>query len=474
MAGVVKGAPVRERIVSVGNREIVRVGGASEIDHAPAIIAHLEQKTGMILAQLAVDIVVGADCVVAHIGGVGALYPVRTRRPGNAFVPVIRRSMRMVAAIASLRNQVPVMLQHVEMVVGNQAFDFVLCPFFGGRNTQIDGLPFEFLRLPTGRKIGDHPVADLGIVHVERTRLGIQRGLRPVHPQAKLQSVLMGVVRNNRQAVRELLGVGVPVSHSAKPPRIDVEHLQPELSRVADHVLSDLFVDFHPAAPTVIHGQRVVGALPRQRIAEHSANPRPQDVACRIGSAVKRTQKDSRSVENFVRRQPGAKRSGIRIQPCRSFKRIALSFERQLRASAELDANVPAVLRTRSLLHEKPGDDFTWLVGSGVGVGAGCSLPFIAIANRDAVRANVGRRACAFFDEDLLEQAMGIDLPIELKAVLEREPDLAIIQILDANLVLNRTESRPRLPFPRETQTRRLVLINESHLARINRACCRF
>ena len=51
MAGVVKGSAIGERIVGVGDREIVAVRGAAEVDHAAAVVADFQKNVGMLLAE---------------------------------------------------------------------------------------------------------------------------------------------------------------------------------------------------------------------------------------------------------------------------------------------------------------------------------------------------------------------------------------------------------------------------------------
>ena len=44
MAGIVEGAAVRERIVSVGDRKIVAVRGGAEVDHPPTVSADFQHQ----------------------------------------------------------------------------------------------------------------------------------------------------------------------------------------------------------------------------------------------------------------------------------------------------------------------------------------------------------------------------------------------------------------------------------------------
>ena len=45
MAGIEERAAVRERIVGIGDGEIVAVRGAAEVDHAAAVVADFQQQT---------------------------------------------------------------------------------------------------------------------------------------------------------------------------------------------------------------------------------------------------------------------------------------------------------------------------------------------------------------------------------------------------------------------------------------------
>ena len=70
-AGVVEGAAVGERVVGIGDGEVIAMRRGAEVDHAAAVVADFEQQAGMIAAQLRIDVVVGAHGVVADVGGVG-------------------------------------------------------------------------------------------------------------------------------------------------------------------------------------------------------------------------------------------------------------------------------------------------------------------------------------------------------------------------------------------------------------------
>ena len=72
----------------------------------------------------------------------------------------------MVVADAALRDQVAVVLQHVEVVVSTMRFTSFARIVDGGGNADVDGLALELFRLPIGRQIGHHPVAHCGIADV--------------------------------------------------------------------------------------------------------------------------------------------------------------------------------------------------------------------------------------------------------------------------------------------------------------------
>src|SRR5204862_199896 len=107
----------------------------------------------------------------------------------------------------------------------------------------------------------------------------------------------MGVVGNDGKAMWELLRIGTPVSHIAKPSSINVEHVRAKFGGIANHVHGNLFVDLHAAAPTIIHNQRVAGSFPSLRIAENRANPRSQDVSCTVGAIAKSAKEDDGRLE---------------------------------------------------------------------------------------------------------------------------------------------------------------------------------
>src|SRR5581483_3533985 len=205
--------------------------------------------------------------------------------------------MRMVSAAAPMRNQISVMLQHVEVIISNDALNFLLRPLLSRRNAQVDSLPLERLRLPVFWNIGNHPVANFRIASIQRPWFSRQPCLSPVDPDAKFQTMLVGVVGDKCQAVRKLFGIGMPIAYGAKPSCVDVEHIHAKISVIANHAQSNLLVDRHAAAPAVIYNQRIARILPGVRIAEHRTHPAAENISRTIGAVVKSAKKNYRTLE---------------------------------------------------------------------------------------------------------------------------------------------------------------------------------
>src|SRR5580704_3849591 len=221
--------------------------------------------------------------------------------------------MRMIGTIASMRHKIAVVLQHIEMIVGNDALYLVLRPILRLRRTQVDRLPLEWLRLPVRWKIRHHPVMHFRVVHIQCAWLGRQASLRPIDPKSKLQPMLMGILCDDCQPMRKLLRIRIPVADSAKPAGIHVKHLDTKFGRVTDHPASRLLINVHPAAPTVIDNQRVVRILPCLRVTKHGANPTPKEVTRPIWAILKTAEEHARRFESLARLETGTERTGIRI-----------------------------------------------------------------------------------------------------------------------------------------------------------------
>ena len=206
--------------------------------------------------------------------------------------------------------------------------------------------PLKWLRLPVGGQVGHHPVANFGIARVQRSGLGGETGLRPVHPETEFQPVLVGIVGDDGQTVREFLRIGIPVAHAAKPAGIDVKHVHSQFGRVANHAQRDLFVDVHATAPTVVDHQRIVRDSSRfqgcrERRAPSAAghfprHPHHRGKPPRNTTGVSKTSPGARDVcgmerdRGSVRRRPG--------------KGILFPSHRDSGTAAELDAGVPSGL----------------------------------------------------------------------------------------------------------------------------------
>jgi hypothetical protein len=153
--------------------------------------------------------------------------------------------------------------------------------------------------------------------------------------------VLVSLVSDGREPVRKFLWIRIPVTYRPKPAGIQVKHLNAKLSRVANHSPRHVFVHVHPAAPAIVHEQRIIRILPRLRIAQRRPHPPPQNVSGPILSIAKSTEKDDWGLKHLARLQPYAKRRRIRIQSEYPRQRILLSRESDTRPAAKLDAGVP-------------------------------------------------------------------------------------------------------------------------------------
>jgi len=115
---------VGQRIVGVGDGEVIAVGRRAEIDHAAAVVADLEEQAGMIAAQFLVDAVIGAHGVVAYVGGVGGHDEIGGPVVDDVHGAAVGRGVGMVVADAAIGNQVAVVLEHVEVVAFDDALEF--------------------------------------------------------------------------------------------------------------------------------------------------------------------------------------------------------------------------------------------------------------------------------------------------------------------------------------------------------------
>src|SRR4029077_812507 len=77
--------------------------------------------------------------------------------------------------------------------------------------------------------------------------------------------------------------------------------------------------------------------------------------------------------------------------------------------------------------------------------------------------ADGGGSVCAFFYKQLVKWGLWIDLPVKGKAVLQRNPDFFVVEVLDANLMLDRTIVLAGTPLPGQPQVWRGRFIDECH-----------
>src|SRR6267378_1014060 len=131
--------------------------------------------------------------------------------------------MRVIRAIASVRDQISVVLQHVETIVRDDALDFLLRPLLGLGHSQVDGLSLEGFWLPLLWKIGHHPIANFWIAGVQGSGLGGEGRLGPIDPKTELDPTLVRIVSDGRETMRKRLRIRVPVAHAAKPTGIHMK-----------------------------------------------------------------------------------------------------------------------------------------------------------------------------------------------------------------------------------------------------------
>src|SRR5262249_11151226 len=134
--------------------------------------------------------------------------------------------MRMIAARATLRNEIAVVLEHVQMVLSDDAACFASGPIRDGRNTKIHGHAFERLRLPSAWWTRHHPIAGGWMVCAQGASPLACPCLRPIHPEPEFQAALMCLVSQRGNTSRKLFRVGYPIAHAAKPAGVQMKHLE--------------------------------------------------------------------------------------------------------------------------------------------------------------------------------------------------------------------------------------------------------
>src|SRR3954452_13269950 len=93
--------------------------------------------------------------------------------------------------------------------------------------------------------------------------------------------------------------------------------------------------------------------MPSVPISEDIAHPASQCVASCIWAVAGSAEKNARSFKPFARCKPGTKGTRIRIQSKFPLQRCAFARQRQVSASAKLNARIPPLLLYAALLNEE-------------------------------------------------------------------------------------------------------------------------
>jgi len=141
----------------------------------------------------------------------------------------------MVCSAAAIYDHPLIMLQHVQVVLFHEAIQHGQEPVVGRRVGKAEVRPGECGRFPVRGIIVREPIPAIRRENVEDNlpvcRVGIDSALRPAYPQAELETLRVGVIRRGSQPMRKLHRVRAPVTHPAKPSRVDMEHLQAKRRR---------------------------------------------------------------------------------------------------------------------------------------------------------------------------------------------------------------------------------------------------
>src|SRR5580658_5615390 len=262
----------------------------------------------------------------------------------------------------------------------------------------------------------------------------------------------MSLTDNGCKSVRELTGARIPVADAAKPARIDVEEFEAKLCGISHHAKRKGLVNLHAAAPTVIHQRRICAVLPGDGIIQNLPYPRAQTIACAVRTAAEAADKDHWSGRCPMGQQTRAKRPWIGIQSGGAINRSHIPLQGKTCPPAELNPHIPPILGAILSLHHEPGDDFAFVLISGIG--AGSASPAITGPNGHSMRTHLGRLAGTLIYVPVLQRMARILLEAEAKAILERQPYLRRRQVFDGDGVFDRPVFGPRLPFPRQAEPR--------------------
>jgi hypothetical protein len=104
----------------------------------------------MLAAHLSVHVVVSANGVIADVGGVVGDDEIEAEIMSDLRRALVERRVGMVVADAALGDEIAVVLELVEVIVGDDAVDFFFEVAVGGRNSEVYGFAFEFFGLPVG------------------------------------------------------------------------------------------------------------------------------------------------------------------------------------------------------------------------------------------------------------------------------------------------------------------------------------
>ena len=316
----------------------------------------------------------------------------------NVLRAPVWRSMRMILFRASLRDEVAIVLQHVQVIVLDNALDLFCRISLRSRDTQINRLPLELLRLPIQPYVIHQPIADGWIVNIQSPRSRINPSLAPIHPHSKPQTTLMCLIRKVGQPVRKLPRIRIPVAHTAKPPCIQMKHLQPELFRVRHHPQRQRLIHLHSTAPAVAHHQRILRIGPCAWIRQYGPYPPPQLIAALVDSTDECAKKYLWCLEARTWFKPGAERPELIIQAECASEPVAVALKRDPRSSTEFDARIPSRLRTPVGIDELNRNDLPCLPHNWMRVGARAPHPPVAFVNRFEMRSLRRRGIRALLD----------------------------------------------------------------------------
>ena len=225
-------------------------------------------------------------------------------------------------------------------------------------------------------------------------------------------------------------------------------------------------INLHPAAPAIIHQWRIRLVLPRDRVIQHLPDPWPQHIPRAIQAARKPTYKNRGRGKSLSRLEPASKRPGIGVQPRGAGDCSRIACHTDARAPAELNAHIPAIVRSIVAFHQRPRNNLAFVLIARVG--ARPARPLVSRRRAHFVGAHIRRSPRAFLYVGMVEWA--IRSKAKAKAVLHRDPYFRCRQIFNADGMFDGSRGHPRLPTPVQTQLRRTALIDEGHAFRTHLA----